>query len=76
MSEMATAPTDGTRVLVLCETTGYNSGTARCEVTGTKWQECRYVEGKWRCWCGNDRIMSTESIKPLAWAPLPLGGNV
>lgn len=69
--KMLHAPTDGRRVLVLCETSGYDSATARYVPTGTKWQECRYLGGKWQAWCGNSRITSTEHIKPLGWAPVP-----
>ncbi len=69
---MQDAPTEeGSRVLIKTKT--YRFSTARYEYfeDGTKWVEAIRVEGKWRVWCGNPKISTTEGLSPIAWHPLP-----
>jgi len=76
------APTDGTRVLLHHNTRHFDRATGSFLVTGTKWQECRYIDelaetgspAHWQPWTGVDKIRTTEHIQPedaLAWLPLP-----
>ena len=71
MFDMSTAPRDGTRILIKCQMFGYVRELGRYTPCGTKWQECRFLDGKWSEWCGNSRTQSTSSIDPFGWAPLP-----
>lgn len=73
MLDMRTAPRDGTRILIKCQTFGYVREMGRYTPSGTKWQECRFKDGKWVVWCGNARTQSTESVDPWGWAPSPNG---
>lgn len=68
---METAPTDGTRVLINTRVYHFSAEKMRHVPGGTQWIECRFIEGRWREWCGNERTQSTGSIDPIEWAPVP-----
>jgi len=76
---MTHAPKDGTRILL-----HYNTRHSSCQITGTKWEECRFISDKettgsephWEPWNGNEKIRTTHHISPedaLEWRWLPLG---
>lgn len=68
---MATAPTDGTRILIKSNTWHYHHRKMEYVQTGTQWLEARFKDGKFIEWTGNERISTTGSIDPVAWAPVP-----
>lgn len=74
MRDMATAPRDGSRILIKTNVSHYSRGWPHFgyHVVGTSWGECWFVDGKFQRWCGDDRTRSTGGIDPLGWAPLPL----
>lgn len=68
---VSTAPTDGTRILILTHTYGFDADKFGMARSGTKWTECHFIDGEWREWCGNSRTMNTNKIDPIAWIPRP-----
>jgi len=72
---MDTAPTDGTRVLILNRQHGYDSKLFRYVPHGEAWVECYFVNGKWEEWCGSFKITSSATIDPIEWAHLPDAHN-
>lgn len=71
MRSMEEAPVDGTRILILTKTFGFDSRLGKYVETGEKWVEARFVYGRFEEWCGNPKTFSTGVLHPLAWAPLP-----
>lgn len=71
VQDMATAPTDGTCVLILTHTFEFDHRVNSTVSSGNAWIECRFVDGQWREWCGNKRTSSTGIVSPIKWAPLP-----
>ena len=71
--DMATAPKDGTRILIKHETHEWTEDGQR--VSGTSISECHWESNtwgkRWAVWCGNKRTMSTAHIVPLAWCHVP-----
>ena len=72
---METAPTDGTRVLILNRQHGYDSKLYRYVPHGEAWVECYFTNGKWEEWCGSFKITSSATIDPIEWAHLPEAHN-
>lgn len=72
---METAPTDGTRVLILNRQHGYDSKLYRYVPHGEAWVECWFTNGKWEEWCGSFKITSSATIDPIEWAHLPEAHN-
>jgi hypothetical protein len=70
---MESAPRDGTRILIQQRVHHFSSALHKYVPAGTQWIECRFVDGAFKEWCGNNRTQSTGSIDPIAWAPLPNG---
>ncbi|MFV8907089.1 hypothetical protein ABQ333_17765 [Serratia fonticola] len=68
---ISSAPTDGTRVLILTHTFGFDADKYRMVRSGQKWTECHFQNGEWREWCGNSKFFSTTQIDPIAWVELP-----
>ncbi len=73
---MNTAPTDGTRVLIKAVVTGYvperrGSHFRVHKPIGSRWVECRYIDGAWQEWCGVEDRRVLGTIEPIEWAPLP-----
>lgn len=71
---MASAPTDGTHVLVKATVFGFvpdRQGFRSHKPIGSRWVECRYHDGRWQEWAGRLDSQSTASIQPIKWAPLP-----
>lgn len=71
-----TAPKDGRRILIKTVTFGWNTNICQNVATGDKWVEARWgkdLSGNetWLEWCGNDKTHTTDSLTPLAWAPVP-----
>lgn len=71
VQDMATAPTDGTCILILTHMYGYDREKCKQVRNGTSWTECRFVDGQWQSWGGNKTTRSTWYIDPIKWAPLP-----
>ncbi|WOK01477.1 hypothetical protein [Pseudomonas phage UF_RH7] len=71
VQDMAAAPTDGTCVLILTHTFEYDRSVNGMVRNGNAWVECRFVDGRWREWCGNKDTFCTSQIAPIKWAPLP-----
>lgn len=72
-----TAPKDGSHILIKTVTFGWNSDICQNVATGEKWVEGRWGKDlsgneKWLEWCGDDKIHTTDSLTPLAWAPTPV----
>lgn len=74
MRDMATAPKDGTRVLLKVNTYGYSWHHQKHVHTGEQWTEARYKDGEWKEWCGCDEINSTGTLHPIGWMPSPDNG--
>lgn len=77
---MGTAPRNGTTVLLLYQVRAYGNGS--WEVSGTKWEECRWIDRHmgfptipcWNPWSGNSKVESSTLIQDadaLAWIPVP-----
>lgn len=76
--DIITAPMDGTRILVQTEVQHHlpvnpnkPNGFRNWKPVGTQWVEARYHKDRWQEWCGTDAAMSTCTLKPLQWKPLP-----
>lgn len=77
MQNMATAPRDGTRILIYGVTSGYCQKARGYVPNGEKWQESWFVDGKFQEWTGNakGRVAGGADIEPLGWAPVPVVSN-
>lgn len=71
MTDINTAPKDGTRILIKTHTFAFRSYAVGYVKSGTQWLECWWCVDRWREWCGNERTTSTRHIDPIQWAPLP-----
>lgn len=69
--DMASAPKDGTRILIKHYTWGLNFKLYQQERTGKAITECWWDGERWQVWCGNHRTTSTAHIEALAWAEIP-----
>lgn len=77
--DMASAPKDGTRILLKVVTFAWSSDVCQHVATGDQAIEARWAtwmngdsDGAWRKWCGNARTFSTDgALVPLGWLPLP-----
>lgn len=73
---MASAPLDGTRVIVKTTVMHYLNG--RHQPNGEKIIEARHIcrpghyKPEWVVWCGNDHTFSTEKLYPTAWMGIPV----
>ena len=76
MKTMDTAPTDGTRCLVLSRVWHYCRRALAYRPDGTQWVDAFYDGECWEEWCGNPRTRSTRHLDPIGWAPLPSERNV
>lgn len=73
VSQMSTAPLDGTRVLVWERLHGFCHRYHRYVPTGERWVEAFFSDGRWQEWCGKG-ITSTATIDPIGWIQLPPKG--
>lgn len=71
MQSMETAPRDGTRILIKNKASLFKSKLREYQVVGSQWLECWFVDGKFQCWCGDEKTLSTGDVDPMGWAPLP-----
>lgn len=77
--DMASAPKDGTRILLKVVTFAWSSDVCQHVATGDQAIEARWAtwmngdsDGAWHKWCGNARTFSTDgALVPLGWLPLP-----
>lgn len=76
MASMDSAPQDGTRILLKCKAMHFNSSTGEYEHRGFSIVEGfwgRHYDGTpcWREWLGDEKSHSTNTLFPIAWAPIP-----
>lgn len=78
--DMKDAPIDGSRVLLhyhVMQYTRSSSGWHHWERQGTKWEECRWLDGMWTPWCGVADVFTTKRIKEedcIEWMEAPFHG--
>lgn len=73
--DMASAPQDGSRILLHHHISLYDGG--QWQRAGTKWEECFWGVSGWSPWWGDVRTRSSE-IRPseaIEWTPLPPGSE-
>lgn len=75
LQPMDTAPTDGRRIIALCQQYGYNSRMFRHEPTGEAFEDIFFDGTRWQQWCGNPVTRSTHQPRPLYWVHLPVKGT-
>lgn len=74
---MASAPMDGTRILVQTEVHHYGPLYRRpnslkgWKSVGTRWVEARFYEDRWQEWCGTAATICTGTLHPMHWRPVP-----
>lgn len=71
MSDMSTAPLDGTRVLLKCRAMSFSPTEYRYKQDGWEIIEGWFKDGRWQKWCGNEHVSSTHVVYAVAWAPIP-----
>ncbi|WP_395601176.1 hypothetical protein AB4P95_30155 (plasmid) [Pseudomonas sp. A1437] len=82
IQSMETAPRDGTHILVKYIVTHYvreprpspfgGFGHGEYRPVGHKWEEFRFVDGKFQTWSGTDKSRSINGGgEPIGWAPIP-----
>lgn len=74
MRDMATAPQDGTRILVKTQVYHYSRDMHNLKHTGEQWIEARWKDGEWKEWCGDDQTNTTGKLYPIGWMPSPDNG--